>query len=148
MADMFSPLANRFGLGPLIDWTLNRNAARARIAASEAEARGDLAAFDGVVLKALRETESALDDYAAGIEQQQRLERARADASRVASRTAELRRGGRIAELPALEAERDLVVAEQAAAEGRAALNDDQLALFLALGGGWTVDQPPARDGL
>lgn len=135
--DLFSPLTNRFGFGPLIDWAINRHAARQRIAASEAQTRGDLAAFDGVVLKALRETETALDNYAAGIEQQQRLDRARDDASRVAARTAQLRRGGRIAELPALEAERDLVSAEQAAADGRAALNEDQIALFLALGGGW-----------
>ena len=90
-----------------------------------------------MVLKALRETETGLDNDAAGIEQQQRLDRARGDASRVAARTAQLRRGGRIAELPALEAERDLVSAEQAAADGRAALNEDQIALFLALGGGW-----------
>ena len=46
--------------------------------------------------------------------------------------------GGKIAALPALEAERDQIAAEQAAAEARAALNDDQITLFLALGGGWT----------
>jgi len=141
-ADMFSPLTNRFALGPLIGWTLNRHAARARIAAAQAQSRADLAAFDGAVLKALREVETALTSYAAGLEQQEGLERALEDARRVAGRTAQLCRGGKIGELPALEAERDLVAAEQAAAEGRAAINDDQIALFLALGGGWT---PEAR---
>ncbi|SCW34940.1 efflux transporter, outer membrane factor (OMF) lipoprotein, NodT family [Sphingobium faniae] len=140
VADMFSPLTNRFGLGPLIGWTLNRHAARARIAAAEAQARADLAAFDGTVLRALKDVEMALTSYAAGLEQQEGLERALEDARRVAARTAQLRRGGKIGELPALEAERDMVAAEQAAAEGRAAINDDQIALFLALGGGWTAD--------
>jgi NodT family efflux transporter outer membrane factor (OMF) lipoprotein len=139
-ADFLSPLTNRFGFGPLIAWTLNRHAVRARIEAAEAQGRGDLAAFDGVVLKALREVETALDSSAAGLEQQESLDRARDEAIRVAARTAQLRRGGRIAELALLEAERDRIVAEQAAAQGRAALNEDQITLFLALGGGWTVD--------
>lgn len=136
-ADFLSSLTNRFGFGPLINWTLNRHAARARIAAAQAQSRADLAAFDGVVIKALREVEIALNTYQAGIEQQQRLEQARGEAERVARRTRQLRAGGKIAELPALEAERDLMAAEQAVAENRAAMNEDQVALFLALGGGW-----------
>lgn len=137
-ADFLSPLTNRFGFGPLISWTLNRHAARARIAATEAQGRGDLAAFDGTVIKALREVETALTNYAAGLEQQTSLDRGREDAVRAAARMVQLRRGGKIAALPALEAERDRIATEQAAAEGRAALNDDQITLFLALGGGWT----------
>jgi len=139
-ADFLSPLTNRFGLGPLIHWTLNRHAARARIAAAEAQSRAELAAFDGVVLKALREVEAALDSYAAGLAQQDELDRARDEAASVASRLARLRRGGKIAELPALEAERDLVAAEIAAAANRAVLNEDQITLFLALGGGWASE--------
>ncbi|WP_150293137.1 efflux transporter outer membrane subunit [Sphingobium estronivorans] len=138
-ADFLSPLTNRFGFGPLIGWTLNRHAARARIAAAQAQGSADLAAFDGVVVKALREVEMALNGYAAGMDQQRILEQARTDAERVAQRTMQLRRGGKIAEFPALEAERDLVAADQALAESRAATNEDQIALFLALGGGWTV---------
>jgi NodT family efflux transporter outer membrane factor (OMF) lipoprotein len=141
-ADFLSPLTNRFGLGPLISWAVNRHAVRAKINAAQAQSRADLATFDGVVLKALNEVESALDSYAAGIEQLQRLEGSRDEASRVAKSTAELRRGGRIAELPALEAERDLVTSEQAVAEAKAAVNEDQIRLFLALGGGWTQPDP------
>jgi NodT family efflux transporter outer membrane factor (OMF) lipoprotein len=141
-ADLLSPLTNRFGLGPMISWTINRSAARARIAAAEAQSRGDLAAFDGIVLKALREVESALDTYAADLDQQRNLESARDDASRVVRQTERLRRGGKIGEQPALDAERDLVGAEQAAANGLATLNQDQITLFLALGGGWTTGKP------
>lgn len=136
-ADALSPLTNRYGLGPLISWTLNRNAARARIDAANAGATADLAAFDGVVIKALREVETALSSYSAGLEQQADLDRARDEAALVVRTTMQLRRGGKIAALPAIEAERDLIAAELAAAEGRAATNDDQITLFLALGGGW-----------
>jgi outer membrane protein TolC len=145
-ADLLSPLTNRFGIGPSISWMLNRHAARARVNAAEAQSRIELASFDGVVLKALREVETALNSYAAGIEQQQSLELARREAARVAQQTARLRRGGKIGELPAIEAERDLVTAEQAAADGRVAMSDDQIALFLALGGGWTPLVPGAAD--
>lgn len=137
VADVFSPLTNRFGFGPLIGWTLNRHAARARIAAAQAQSSSDLAAFDGVVIKALREVEAALNNYDAGLQQQQDLEQAREEAERAARRMMQLRRGGKVAELPAVEAERDLVLAEQAVAEGKAAVNEDQITLFLALGGGW-----------
>ncbi|MBV1692128.1 TolC family protein [Novosphingobium sp. G106] len=136
-ADFLSPLTNRFGFGPSISWMLNRHVVRARINAADAQSRADLAAFDGAVLRSLREVETALNSYEAGIVQQQRLESARAEATLVARRTAQLRRGGKIGELPAIEADRDLVAMEQAAAEGQAAINDDQITLFLALGGGW-----------
>lgn len=144
-ADLLSPLTNRFGIGPSISWTLNRHAARARIAAAEAQGRADLATFDGAVLRALREVESALTSYAAGVDQQRSLEAARAEAALVARRTRELRRGGKIGELPAIEAERDLIAAEQAEAEGQAAINDDQVTLFMALGGGWVARAPADR---
>ncbi|WP_421850217.1 efflux transporter outer membrane subunit [Novosphingobium sp.] len=136
-ADALSPLTNRYGLGPLLSWTVNRHAARARIDAAEDQSRADLAAFDGAVIKALREVETALNSYSAGLEQQADLDRARDEAMRVASTAAQLRRGGKIAALPMIEAERDMVSAELAAAEGRAATNDDQITLFLSLGGGW-----------
>ncbi len=139
VADTLSPLTNRYGLGPLISWTLNHRAARARIEAAEAQTRADLAAFDGTVIKALREVETALNSYSAGLEQLSDLDRARGEAALVARATLQLRRGGKIAALPAIEAERDLVTAELAAAEARAATNDDQITLFLALGGGWTA---------
>ena len=145
-ADFLSPLTNRFGLGPLISWTINRHAVRANIEAAQAQSQGDLATFDGVVIKALREVETSLNSYAAGIDQLQSLERSRDEAARVAQRTAQLRRGGKIAELPALEAERDLVSSEQAVAEARAAVNEDQLGLFLALGGGWTDATPDSPE--
>ncbi|MFS2056056.1 TolC family protein, partial [Variovorax sp. CT11-76] len=54
-----------WSLGPLISWTVpNTGIAQARIAQAEAGTRAALAKFDGTVLTALRETESALGNYA------------------------------------------------------------------------------------
>ena len=124
---------------PLISWTINRHAVRGNIEAATAQGQADLAAFDGVVIKALREVESSLTSYAAGIDQLNNLERSRDEAARAAQHTKQLRRGGKIDELPAIEAERDFIAGQQAVAEGKAAMNEDQIALFLALGGGWAI---------
>lgn len=137
VSDLMSPLTNRFGLGPLITWAINRHAVRARIETANAQEVADLARFDGVVLNALKEVETALNSYAAGLAQEEALEHARDAAERVASQTSELRHGGRVSQLEALQAEEDLINAEWAVAESRRALNDDQITLFLALGGGW-----------
>ncbi|EGD57901.1 RND efflux system outer membrane lipoprotein [Novosphingobium nitrogenifigens DSM 19370] len=136
--DMVSPLTNRFTVGPSIHWTLNRSGVRARIAATQAQGEADLAAFDGTVLKALREVEVALTAYGADIDRQRDLAHARDDARDVAAHLGTLRKGGRIGGLPAVEADRDALLAEEAVAAGQATLNADQMRLFLALGGGWT----------
>lgn len=145
LADLFSPLTNRLGIGPLINWTLNRHAARARIVAARAQGEADLASFDGAVIRSLREVESALTFYAADAEAQEDLERTRDAMAMVTRRTRVLRLGGRISPLSQIDAERDLAAAELAAAEGRAAMNDDQITLFLSLGGGWEMSAGEAR---
>ncbi|MCW1383784.1 efflux transporter outer membrane subunit [Novosphingobium sp. KCTC 2891] len=142
-ADLLSPLTNRFGLGPMISWNLHRTAVRARISGAEAQTRASLAAFDGTVLSALREVETALNTYAADLGREADLRFARDDAARVAERTASLRRGGKLGGLAALDAQRSLIVAEQAVTAIQTDINRDQIALFLALGGGWHLS--PAR---
>jgi NodT family efflux transporter outer membrane factor (OMF) lipoprotein len=136
-ADFLSGLTNRFGVGPAIAWNLDQRPIRARIAEAEAGARASLAAFDGVVLTALRETESSLTTYSASLARLKRLEVARDDESRVAARTEELRRGGRVDGLTALDAERTWTIAEAAVAAAQHEINADQMTVFLALGGGW-----------
>lgn len=142
-ADLLSPLTNRFGIGPLISWNLHRSSVRARIAQTEAQTRADLAAFDGTVLSALREVESALNNYAADLERLEDLKAARDNAVQVSERTAALRRRGKLGALVTLDAQRNRVVAEQAVTAAQTDINRDQIALFLALGGGWSVTPTP-----
>ncbi|RQT24792.1 efflux transporter outer membrane subunit [Burkholderia contaminans] len=136
-AAFFTPLTNRFAIGPMVTWNLHRSTIRDRIDAAQADSRASLAHFDATVLTALRETETALDTYAGALDRLQRLEASRDAARDVMARTEELRRGGRIGGLAALDAERTWLAAETAVAAARQDVNDDQITTFLALGGGW-----------
>ena len=136
-ASAFSPLTNRFAVGPLVSWDLHRSAIRDRISAAQAQTRVSLANFDSTVLTALRETESSLDTYAADLDRLQRLQDANDQAKFVNDRTSELRRGGKVGGLVSLDAERTWVNSAVALASAQADVNNDQIAVFLALGGGW-----------
>lgn len=128
----------RYSLGPLISWTIpSTGSARVHIEQAEAGTAAALARFDGVVLNALRETETALTAYARELDRNAALKAAR-DQSALASRqAARLYRFGRTDFLTTLDAERTLASAQAAVAASDAKLASDQVALFLALGGGW-----------
>ena len=135
-----------FSLGPLISWTFpNRPVIRARIAQADAQIRADLAGFDASVLEALRQTESALETYRRDAERAAALDRARESAGVSAAQAGKLFRFGRGDFLSLLDAQRSQASAEVTAASARTQLVQDQIALFLALGGGWgsgdSVDQ-------
>ena len=99
--------------------------------------RAALATFDGTVLNALRETETALNAYAQELDRRAALQAARDQAAEVADQARALYRGGRSGYLDALDADRGLATAQAALAASDAQLADDQVTLFLALGGGW-----------
>jgi outer membrane protein TolC len=68
----------RWSLGPLISWTLpDTGAARSRIAQAEAGKAMALAHFDGTVLNALRDVETALTVYARELDRHEALAAAR-----------------------------------------------------------------------
>ncbi|WP_059410564.1 efflux transporter outer membrane subunit [Cupriavidus basilensis] len=124
-------------VGPLITWNLPTNGTRARIHGTEAGAEAALAHFDGVVLKALRETQTALSSYTRELERAGALRDARDKASEAARQNRQLYQAGRSPYLSSLDADRTLASTEAqlAAAQSQVAL--DQISLFLALGGGW-----------
>lgn len=127
-----------FSLGPLISWSFpNRPIIRARIAQANAQVAGDLAQFDATVLDALRDTETALETYARDRERVEALRRARDSAQLSAGQAGKLYRFGRGDFLSLLDAQRSLADAELSYASARTTLTNDQLAVFLALGGGW-----------
>lgn len=138
LKDFGSGSAFGFSLGPLISWSFpNRPVVRARIAQAEARVQGDLAGFDGTVLEALRQTETALETYRRDAERAAALDRARDGAALSAAQAGKLFRFGRGDFLSLLDAQRSLASAEVSAATARTQLVQDQIALFLALGGGW-----------
>jgi outer membrane protein, multidrug efflux system len=137
-----------YGLGPLISWNLPATSpARVHVAQAKATARGALARFDAVVLGALRETESALTVYARELDRNAALAGAREQGALAARQADKLYRYGRTDLLAALDAERALAQADSALAASDAQLATDQVALFLALGGGWeTAASAHGRD--
>jgi outer membrane protein TolC len=135
-------MANRetfsYSLGPLISWTLpNTGIARARIAQAEAKTQAAAARFDGTVLTALREVETALDAYAQALSKNAALTAARDKNAVAAMQARVLYESGKTAQLESLDAERSLAASEAALAASQEELAVNQVLLFLVLGGGW-----------
>ncbi len=137
LGDVFGGGPIRWLLGPLLNWSLNQSAARARIAGAEADTRGALASFDGSVLTALQETETALSTYARELDRRTRLQSARDNAATAARITRARQREGQIDFLDVLDAERTLADADTDLAAADSRIADAQIDLFRALGGGW-----------
>lgn len=132
-----------FSLGPLISWSWpNLFVGRSRVQQAEADTQASLAAFDGVVLTALKEVEQALSFYATEGERNQRLQEA-VDHATTAYRLADQRyRAGSIAFLDLLDAQRQLLEARMALANSSQLLGSRRVDLFKALGGGWQETAP------
>jgi outer membrane protein TolC len=126
-------------IGPLINWTANRSAARARVAGAEADTQAALAMFDGTVLQALEETETALSNYQQSVSRRDALRDARAQAETAARITRARQREGDISSLELLDTERTAAETEAALAEAEARIAVAQIDLFRALGGGWQI---------
>ena len=128
----------RWVLGPLINWAFpNQEAIRARIGAARADSAATLATFDGTVLRALEETETALSIYAHAMERRDTLQAARNAADRAARISLARQREGQIDFLTVLDAQRTLAAAEADLASADRAVAFAQVDLFRALGGGW-----------
>ncbi len=89
------PQTNRWGFGPLISWTVPTNGARARVHEAEAATQGALAHFDGVVLNAIRETQTGLAQYAALLQRRDALAEAEASSEEAADQTHRFYQAGR-----------------------------------------------------
>ncbi len=138
LGDLFGGGPLRFLLGPLINWSFpNQEAARARIAGAKADTQAALARFDGTVLVALEETETALARYAREIERRDALAQARDQSATAVRITRARQREGQIDFLQVLDAERTSADTEADLAASDARLALAQVDLFRALGGGW-----------
>ncbi|BBC72185.1 transporter [Altererythrobacter sp. B11] len=139
LGDIFTGGPLRWVLGPLLSWSFpNQEATRARIDAAEADADGSLAAFDGTVLNALAETETALSNYAHAIERRRALQAASEQADKAARIVRAQQREGAINSLDRLDAERTLAEARAQLAAQDAEVSRAQIDVFRALGGGWS----------
>jgi outer membrane protein, multidrug efflux system len=139
ISDAFTSPTNLWNIGAVVNWQANQDAARARIAGANAGAKLALANFDGTVLQALREVESALNNYTHDLQKEASAIEARNQAERAANEARRLQLGGRANELAVLDAQRTLAESELSLAQTQATISDDQIEIFLALGGGWQI---------
>ena len=127
-----------WGVGPSISWTFpNMAAPRARVRQAKAEQAAALASFDAVVLTALKETEQALALYSAALDNRQALGDAQDNVHTAFAIAEDQFRAGALSNLDLLTTEQSLVAVDAAVASSDAALVQDQIAVFKALGGGW-----------
>jgi outer membrane protein, multidrug efflux system len=143
--DAFTSPTNLWSLGIAVNWQVNQDAVRAKIVAANAGAKLALANFDGTVLQALREVESALNNYGHDLQKEGSAIDSRNQAERAANEARRLELGGRANELSVLDAQRTLANASLSLAEVQATISDDQVAIFLSLGGGWQTESLAAK---
>jgi outer membrane protein TolC len=138
VGDHLSDLGLAWGVGPSIRWEFpNQSLPRARLRQARAGEQAAVAALDGTVLQALKETEQALAAYSAELEHHDDLLTAQAKARRTYDLAHDQFLAGATTQLDLLSAEQGFVSAEAAVASSDAALVQDQIAVFKALGGGW-----------
>jgi len=126
-----------------IDWSfLDAGRVRARIAAADANAEGDLARYRQSVLLALEDTENALVRHARARVEDQHRERAALDSAN-AARLARVRyEAGAIDLFEVLDAERSQLAAQDAFADARTRTAVSVVALYRAMAGGWPGRMP------
>lgn len=129
-----------------IDWSfLDIGRVRARIDASRADAAGLLAQYQQTVLLALEDTENALIRDARTRGEDAQLERAARDSAE-AARLAQVRyQAGMIGLYETLDAERQMLSAQDAAADSHTRSVTSAIALYQALAGGWPQKLPDAK---
>ena len=133
-----------YGVGPGVRWNLlDFGRIRARIEQADAQSQAALARYEHAVLDALRDTETALVGLHRSVQQADALS-ASAEAARTASRLARVRFDTGATDLLALlDAQRQVLAAEDQLAQATAARSGATVAVFKALGGGWTAAARP-----
>jgi NodT family efflux transporter outer membrane factor (OMF) lipoprotein len=123
-----------------IDWSfLDIGRVRARLAASRADAAGLLASYQQTVLLALEDTENALVRYQRGRYENDRLQHAAQDATHAAELAKMQYEAGTIGLYELLDAQRQMLMAQDACADSHTRSGTAAVALYQALAGGWPV---------
>jgi len=126
-----------------VDWSfLDIGRVRARIAASDADAAAALASYQQTVLLALEDTENALVRYARARSEDEHLERAASESERAAQLARIRFDAGAVDLLDVLDAQRTLLLAQEASADSRTRSITSAVALYEAMAGGWPESLP------
>jgi NodT family efflux transporter outer membrane factor (OMF) lipoprotein len=138
LPDITTNAARAWGVGPSIKWSFpNQAGPRARVQQAKAAASAALAGFDATVLRALKETEQSLALYGTELDRRQALADAQVQAQKAFDLAHDQFLAGALTQLELLTTEQSLIAIDASVAASDAALVQDQIALFKALGGGW-----------
>lgn len=131
-----------------IDWSfLDVGRVRSRIEATDAEARGLLAQYQGTVLKAIEDTENSLERVARSDQELESLKSA-ADQAELAEAIGRRRLdAGAIGLFEYLDVQRSLLHAQDALVDGQTRSATAVIGLYAALAGGWP-EQLPLREAM
>ena len=128
-----------YSYGPSISWAaFDLGRVRARIDVAKAQTQAALAAYESAVLTALEETEGALVTYGYARSRRATLEEAAAASSKAANLARQRFEGGLADFLNVLDAERDTLSVQDSLAQSRTQTATSLVAVYKALGGGWT----------
>jgi len=135
--------ARFFSVGPSISWAaFDLGRVEARISSAKAETNAALAAYQGAVLNALEDTEGAMINYGHSQARRQALQVAAAASDKAADLARKRFEGGLIDFLEVLDAERTSLSAELLLSQSRTDAATSLVAVYKALGAGWTVSEP------
>ena len=138
LPELNTNVGRTWGLGPSINWSFpNLAGPRARVRQAKAAQAAALASFDAVVLTALKDTEQALTLYSAALENRDAVGVAQERVHAAFNIAHDQFLDGSLSELDLLTTEQSLVAVDAEIAASDAALVQDQIAVFKALGGGW-----------
>jgi outer membrane protein TolC len=142
--DLFNqhdPSSGFYAAGPVAGWTIfdggrrwaNLDRFKSRVAAAAA-------AYEGTVLAALRDVESALTAYAHDQARRETLVTLTAQNQEAVRIARQEYQNGLIDLLDVLEVQRNLYAAQDALAQSDQTVSSDLVAIYKALGGGWETE--------
>jgi len=136
-----------WSVGPAVRWPLlDFGRVRSRIAVQGAREEQAAIAYEGTILRGLREVEDALVSFSREQARRQELAGAVESGRRAVGLAGDLYREGRSDFLSVLQAQRDLYAAEDALVRSDRTVAATLVSLYKALGGGWEIESR-AADG-
>lgn len=130
-------------IAPFLRWSLfDFGVNKARVAQARAGNQARLAAYEGTVLAALQDANTALARFGAARQQLQASGRAEASAERALALMRQRRQAGATSQIDLLDVQRQRLRAQDAAAQARLQVLVRYVALQKSLGLGWQ-DAPP-----
>jgi outer membrane protein, multidrug efflux system len=132
--------AKFFSGGPSITWAaFDLGRVRARISSAKAQTDAAFSSYEGSVLNALEDTEGALISYGRSQSRRDALKLAAAASDKASDLARRRFEGGLIDFLEVLDAERTALSAELLLSQSRTDAATSLVAVYKALGGGWSL---------